>query len=650
PKRQRISRACDLCRKKKIKCDGQTPKCAHCETARADCHYTYVEKKRAAPKGAKYIEGLEDRLGRMESLLRNSGLLTGTDGATESAAAPSESSSRTPSHAQTLGEPPSQFTSPTLATRAKESAPQRDAAEADQMDILIQDRGGDSQFIGSASGFSIFSPKGIEWVNEKTGDNSFQQMIASVVEVQRYWDHKKPAIFSALNTKRQHFIALPSKQDCLLLLRDYFDHFNHILPLFHQPTFMRLVERHYGSEPDDSNSWWAALNITLAIALHLRASANPNSEEDKQRGWAHVQNAMSVITDLMLLSNNLLSIQALLGMALVLHGTSSTRPTHVLVAATIRAAHSIGLHKRGSGFGMSEAENEQRKRVFWIAYTLDKELCLRSGRPPAQHDDDMNISLPSENPSDNIGNVRVMNGGQPTVNLFHMMCRFAQIQSRVYNHLYSVKASKQSDTEQLNFIGELDAQLEEWKDSIPLDFRPGSPINATYGPLVLHVAMIHFSYYSCLTTIHRTSIHHGHLTKRLSAYGAQEHHNQRVFKGASLCVDAARSTITLLDYVPEGDISCVWMIIYYPVAALVTLFASILQNPHDAHARSDLQLMNRVVVFTSHLKHNALEEAGPVQGIAIMCTEFERIASIVLDKAERDGRAQRSGRDAPLQR
>ena len=79
-KRRRIARACDMCRKKKIKCDGKMPKCSHCENYKTECIFTQVEKKRAPPKGAKYIEGLENRLGRMESLLRLSGLLAEDDG------------------------------------------------------------------------------------------------------------------------------------------------------------------------------------------------------------------------------------------------------------------------------------------------------------------------------------------------------------------------------------------------------------------------------------------------------------------------------------------------------------------------------------------------------------------------------------------
>jgi len=83
PKRRRIARACDSCRKKKIRCDfipGKTIRCSHCETGKTECIFTQVEKKRQAPKGARYIESLENRLLRMESLLRTAGFLPEDDG------------------------------------------------------------------------------------------------------------------------------------------------------------------------------------------------------------------------------------------------------------------------------------------------------------------------------------------------------------------------------------------------------------------------------------------------------------------------------------------------------------------------------------------------------------------------------------------
>lgn len=44
-KRQRVSLACDCCRKKKIKCDGKTPTCTSCLNNRLDCSYTQPERK-----------------------------------------------------------------------------------------------------------------------------------------------------------------------------------------------------------------------------------------------------------------------------------------------------------------------------------------------------------------------------------------------------------------------------------------------------------------------------------------------------------------------------------------------------------------------------------------------------------------------------
>ncbi len=72
----------------------------------------------------------------------------------------------------------------------------------------------------------------------------------------------------------------------------------------------------------------------------------------------------------------------------------------------------------------------------------------------------MNVELPNEDPPDNVGNIPLADGkGQ--VNLFRLMCTFAVIASKVYKQLYSVKATKQSDGELLNTIGELDKELED---------------------------------------------------------------------------------------------------------------------------------------------------------------------------------------------
>lgn len=611
-KRRRIARACDMCRKKKIKCDGKLPKCSHCENYKTVCIFTHVEKKRAPPKGAKYIEGLENRLGRMESLLRLSGLLAEDDGRTDlgtlekrlAERASAQSAGNSPQSQRSLPPVQTTFSSNKDAitpgqsnTQDQETSPQQAQAQAqaqapnnsatspeaaktpvdafrkdgqevdmlaDQMCSLITNNVGETRYIGSSSGFSIFSPKGVQWVNAKTGDSSFQKMIASASDEDKQgWNHWKPEVFDDL-FHRKVFKPLPGRQECYALLRDYFENFNCMFPLFHEPTFMHLVDKHYSLEPYEGSGWWASLNVALAIGHRLRVMSNVVGQEEDEVAWAYLKNAMAVMTELTMRANDLLSVQALLGMALFLQGTPNPQPSFFLVSAAIRLAHSIGLHKRGSGFNLNQVENEQRKRVFWIAYLLDKDICLRSGRPPAQDDDDMNVELPSENPPDHVGSVPLAEevDGKSTMNLFRLMCQFAQIQSRVYKQLYSVKASRQSDGELLNTIGELDSELEDWKDSIPIDFRPEHEIKAAHTPLILHVVVLHFAYYNCLTTIHRMSVHHGYWTSRLSDYAIQGLNarplNPRVFMSAALCVNAARTSIALIRYIPQGDYACVW--------------------------------------------------------------------------------------------
>ncbi|KAL8803518.1 MAG: hypothetical protein Q9182_003119 [Xanthomendoza sp. 2 TL-2023] len=668
-KRRRIARACDMCRKKKIKCDGKMPACTHCINYKTECIFTHVEKKRAPPKGAKYIEALENRLGRMEALLKLSGLLNGedvdwtdlsmlekklagktldrSDGTTPSdtprlsVSQPRSASGSNPSPHQPHSMPSPQSSVPSPRPPSEKKPEEEVEALSDMMCSLVTNTSGETRYIGSSSGFSIFSPKGIQWINEKAGDSSFQEMISKAAADDTKWVYWRPEIFTDMFARRT-FMPLPPLHEALSLCRDFFDNFNCMFPLFHEPTFMHLVHRQYTRHPYEGSGWWASFNIALAIAHRIRVMSNLVPQEEDNKAWMYLKNALGVLTELTMRNLDLLSVQALLGMAMFLMGTPNPQPSFFLVAAAIRLANSIGLHKRGSGFDLNPVEIEQRKRVFWIGYLLDKDICLRSGRPPAQDDDDMNVDLPSEDPMDNIGNIPLADG-KGKINLFRLMCSFSVIESKVYRQLYSTKASKQSDGALLNTIGDLDKELEVWKDSIPVDIRPEHEIKAAHPPLVLHIVVLHFTYYNCLTTIHRMSVHHGYWTNRLSDFAIQGLNarplNPRVFSSAALCVEAARASIHLIKYIPQGDYSCVWLILYFPVSALVTLFANILQNPQDARARSDVRLMNQVVNFLSLLA--VTEEQGSTKRMLGLCVEFERIAKVVLDKAEKESHSRR---------
>jgi hypothetical protein len=69
PKRVKVTLACTICRKKKVKCDGMKPTCSRCQSIGICCQYSDPPKKRGPPKG--YVEIIENRAHRIESLLGN---------------------------------------------------------------------------------------------------------------------------------------------------------------------------------------------------------------------------------------------------------------------------------------------------------------------------------------------------------------------------------------------------------------------------------------------------------------------------------------------------------------------------------------------------------------------------------------------------
>ncbi|KAJ2764974.1 hypothetical protein IWQ57_004966, partial [Coemansia nantahalensis] len=67
-KHPRLMRACDHCRRKKVKCNGTRPACSHCLRMRLDCHYSPLVRKKRARRTI--IDKLQERLLSMEQLLQ----------------------------------------------------------------------------------------------------------------------------------------------------------------------------------------------------------------------------------------------------------------------------------------------------------------------------------------------------------------------------------------------------------------------------------------------------------------------------------------------------------------------------------------------------------------------------------------------------
>lgn len=245
------------------------------------------------------------------------------------------------------------------------------------------------------------------------------------------------------------------------------------------------------------------------------------------------------------------SVQALLGMALVIQGTPNQGPVSLLVSAAMKLAHRMGLHRPCQDPNISAAEIEERKWVFWIAYSLEKTLSLRMGQPSAQDDDDMDVELPYEIDSSQIY------PGELT-NSFNFRARLAMIQGQIYKRLYSVKATKQTLAERVAAATELEAMLRSWRERVPIEFLQDhngpflqTPVSGiTRPPIILQLL-----YFNSLTSVYNS-------LPALPKYPELQKTGQtmdfQLLSTPLIYANEAREAIRLLQVTPRRGYSCVW--------------------------------------------------------------------------------------------
>ncbi len=83
-------------------------------------------------------------------------------------------------------------------------------------------------------------------------------------------------------------------------------------------------------------------------------------------------NAQSVLTELATHDEDLIGLQVLLGIILLLQYSSDQKPASVVILSAMRLVHRLELHASDPSQRSSSKGADQRSRVFWIAYALDK--------------------------------------------------------------------------------------------------------------------------------------------------------------------------------------------------------------------------------------------------------------------------------------
>ncbi|KAM0425301.1 hypothetical protein ACHAPT_009357 [Fusarium lateritium] len=390
-------------------------------------------------------------------------------------------------------------------------------------------------------------------------------------------------------------MLLPPLDEVLPIVDHYFSTFNTVIPLFHQPVFMKMLHTWYNQPPSRDRATWAAIQIVMALGYRTPQLALADTQMvHVERADQCLRNAQTVVSELVTRDQDLLGVQILLGIVMLFQNSRDPKPASVIIGTAVRLAHRLQLHSSNAGDLFPVVEAEQRSRVFWIAYTLDKDICLRANTPSCQFDDDVDIPLPTLAPADSAGLIWTQNG-QVHFNYHRRRVELAYIQGKVYDLLYSNRASKVHGAERKRRVLRLQTMLDQWYERIPTVFHIDH-VAATVGPSQLvQMTKMHHSFLLAEVMTHGIYSHNADWVKRISSFsraaigdldegfGTASKCNLRdqeppLPEGWTKCVDVSRGCMQLFQGATPTE-CLVWQCSCSHFSALIILLANMILNP-----------------------------------------------------------------------
>ncbi|CAH0046782.1 unnamed protein product [Clonostachys solani] len=461
--------------------------------------------------------------------------------------------------------------------RASSADPLTPATCSARSDTVVGSTG-DMRYFGPPSGVSLASigtsPKPVPWTSVPPKNPSPNESWSA-------WTHSSMQRIFATRPEK----PLPPWKEAFSLVSEFFDQEHQAIPCFHQPSFITLLGQHYSGKSDRNPAWLACLNSVLAISQRRRVERGQDSLEKEKLSWDYAANAMGNLLDILMRNTQLLSVQALLCMAWFFVGTPNPQPSFMLTGSAMRLAHSIGLHTSYEDRSWDSVEVEMRKRVFWIAVSLDSELCLRTGRPPAHSLHDFHVELLSDNLHNGDSDIITISNGS-LLNLFSAQCRLAMIQGEIYRALFSSHIPSMDRSCMADSVSCLTLKLEAWASSAFPSFDMNQPLQRPEHQGLMRLCYV---YHNCVIVTNR-GLGLQYWTSRSQVDFSALPSTTKV--SIHRCLKASRAILGLNMVMPLGWRSYYWDVIGIISGAIIILCINALRQPEELTAAEDLRAVS----------------------------------------------------------
>ncbi|KAG4277351.1 hypothetical protein FPRO04_07648 [Fusarium proliferatum] len=438
-----------------LQCDGRKPKCGRCVGYDFTCLYAKTRSRRHEvnrdagwdASSSNAIDELRDGINAYDDLIRR--LLRRNK---EENLDPKELHAQVKDRVKRALDRVALLTDPRVTTIASPSDQDQSSQSPSSQN--------QHRYLGEVSDVHFFNlVKGFL----RTNDSSNPE--------QGFDSYEQDGEVSTTNNESIAHTLLPAPVETRELVELYFSTIHIAYPFIPQSPFMANLARE-GGIPNNATD----LAILYAIcAIGSYYTSFPGRDTVSQtRHECYFQRAMA-LTAATSGHRSIQQVTLLLVQCFYLLAVSKTDSCWTTLGQAVRIAQSIGLHVESpSPKSRSGIELERRRRTWYSIYVLDRLLSLQLGRPPAIHDQDCSVALPSrraDNEIDWTSDAMDPPEESPSVgDYFIAVIDFSQIVGCVLRDIYGPVHSRPTP-EMILSTQNLDRRLVEWKLGLPRKLR-----------------------------------------------------------------------------------------------------------------------------------------------------------------------------------
>ncbi|CAK7212492.1 hypothetical protein SBRCBS47491_001483 [Sporothrix bragantina] len=589
--RVRVSRACDRCKQRKIRCTGTQP-CSICIGAGAACGYNAPYSRGREPAR----ESLRARVKQAHATRQAQPSVWSPQSAHSTASVASGPVPVTPSlnngsgnHINALETSPTTTTSggtgegiaydgpafgidvsvPGTVTRPEDAATQlHEPASRGSPDGPTTDIQG--HYVGPASGLSFLL-------------RIQKRLLAS--------DPASPSstAFTFGDAPLPDYDPMPSvmlsAETASTLVARFFDYTMPVDRFFHRPTIEAWLQEFVRTMGDMDNPDTYEARDRRAVLWMIFAMAQEHMEQgsrdDKSiRYFLAAKYQLSKTYGTVTLAR----LQARLCQCYWLLGRSRVNHCWELFGSTARLALALGLHRRR--FGRQQQQQEQHpdqdtmalhielsRKTFWSAYYLDTYLTMALGRPPIFHNDDIDQEMPLAIDDDMLQAQMPQADSSFSVALAPVaFYKLARIQNQILRDLYPIRPL--SDAQQCNLASQHAQTLAEWRADLPAFLSVDSKDSVPLIPIFQRQRdTLSIAYWHSIILVQRPFL--------LMSFGhVREKFETQIANGVRQCLEAALHAARLVEIrCRAGQMSrSFWGSFYFGFTASVVLYVYTIQK------------------------------------------------------------------------